>query len=149
MEFGVSKNDAAPVTSGSWLFLVGEAEPWISPDDQTTGCILWKQDVEAKRIPQDKYEYPEFQAHPQTGSGPLCHAPNDLRQQSGGRIGLMRVRPWMSWGRLGGSNVENAVALASRHHNRGRRPHPLLRRGEAWMCSWRMRSERLETQHPA
>jgi hypothetical protein len=72
MEFGVSKNDAAPVTSGSWLFLVGEAEPWISPDDQTTGCILWKQDVEAKRIPQDKYEYSEFQVHPEAGSGPLC-----------------------------------------------------------------------------
>jgi hypothetical protein len=38
----------------------GEAEPWICADDQTTGCILWKQDVEAKRIKQDKYEYPEF-----------------------------------------------------------------------------------------
>jgi hypothetical protein len=71
MEFGVSKNDATPVTSGSWLFLVGEAEPWISPDDQMTGCILWKQDVEAKRIPQDKYEYPEFQVQPQAGAGPL------------------------------------------------------------------------------
>jgi hypothetical protein len=71
MEFGVSKNDATPVTSGSWLLLVGEAEPWISPDDQTTGCILWKQDIEAKRIPQDKYEYPEFQVQPQAGPGPL------------------------------------------------------------------------------
>jgi hypothetical protein len=71
MEFGVSNNDATPVAAGSWLFVVGEAEPWISPDDQTTGCILWKQDVEAKRIPQDKYEYPEFQVQPQAGAGPL------------------------------------------------------------------------------
>ncbi len=30
MEFGVSKNDTTPVTVGNWLFLVGEAEPWIS-----------------------------------------------------------------------------------------------------------------------
>jgi hypothetical protein len=71
MEFGVSTNDATPVKSGSWLFLVGEAEPWFSSHDQTTGCILWKQDVEAKRIPQDKYEYPEFQVQPQAGPGPL------------------------------------------------------------------------------
>jgi hypothetical protein len=71
MEFGISTNDTTPVASGSWLFLVGEAEPWISPNDQTTGCILWKQDVEAKRIPQDKYEYPEFQVMPQAANGPL------------------------------------------------------------------------------
>jgi hypothetical protein len=71
MEFGVSKNDLTPVTTGIWLFLVGEAEPWISPNDQTTGCILWKQDVEAERIPQDKYEDPEFQVQPQAGPGPL------------------------------------------------------------------------------
>jgi hypothetical protein len=70
MEFGV-KNDVTPVTSGSWLFLVGEAERWISPDDQTTGCILWKQDIQAERIRQDKYEYPEFQVQPQAGPGPL------------------------------------------------------------------------------
>jgi len=71
MEFGVSKNDATPVTVGNWLFLVGEAEPWISQSDQTTGSIFWKQDVEAKRIRQDKYEDPEFQVQPQAGPGPL------------------------------------------------------------------------------
>ena len=71
MEFGVSKNDTTPVTVGDWLFLVGEAEPWVSPDDQTTGAILWKQDVRANRVPQDKYEYPDFQVHPQAGSGPV------------------------------------------------------------------------------
>jgi hypothetical protein len=71
MEFGVSNNDATPVAAGSWLFLVGQAEPWICADDQTTGCILSKQDVEAKRIPQDKYEDPEFQVQPQAGPGPL------------------------------------------------------------------------------
>jgi hypothetical protein len=27
----------------------------------------------------------------------------------------------MSWGRLGGSNVGNAVALASSHHNKGQK----------------------------
>ena len=70
MQFGVS-TDTTPVTVGKWLFLVGEAEPWISTDDQTTGSILWKQDVEAKRIPQDKYEYSKFQVQPQAGSGPL------------------------------------------------------------------------------
>ena len=70
MQFGVS-TDTTPVTVGKWLFLVGEAEPWISADDQTTGSILWKQDVEAKRIPQDKYEYSQFQVQPQAGSGPL------------------------------------------------------------------------------
>jgi hypothetical protein len=71
MEFGVSKNDATPVVAGSWLFLVGEAERWISTHDQTTGCILWKQDVEAERIPQDKYEYPEFKVQPQAANGPV------------------------------------------------------------------------------
>src|SRR5208283_2833347 len=48
MQFGVS-TDTTPVTVGNWLFLVGEAEPWISADDQTTGSILWKQDVESQR----------------------------------------------------------------------------------------------------
>ncbi len=70
MQFGVS-TDATPVTVGNWLFLVGEAEPWISTDDQTTGCILWKQDVESQRSWGDKYENPEFQVHPQAGEGPL------------------------------------------------------------------------------
>jgi hypothetical protein len=71
MEFGASNNDVTPVTAGSWLFLVGEAEPWICAGDQTTGCILWKQDVEAERIPQDKYEYREFQVQPKAALGPL------------------------------------------------------------------------------
>jgi hypothetical protein len=71
LEFGVSDNDTTPVATGNWLFLVGQAEPWIAPGDQTTGCILWKQNVEAKRIPQDKYEYREFKVHPQAGAGSL------------------------------------------------------------------------------
>ncbi len=70
MQFGVN-TDVTPVRVGSWLFLVGEAEPWISTSDQTTGAVLWKQDVKAKRIPQDKYEYPEFQVQPLAASGPV------------------------------------------------------------------------------
>src|SRR5258708_4730096 len=71
MEFGVSANDATPIEAGNWVFLVGQAEPWIAPDDLTTGCVLWKQNVEAKRIPQDKYEYANFHVHPQAGAGSL------------------------------------------------------------------------------
>jgi len=71
MEFGVSTNDATSIQVGNWVFLVGQAEPWIAPDDLTTGCVLWKQNVEARRIPQDKYEYEEFHVHPQAGAGPL------------------------------------------------------------------------------
>ena len=49
MEYGVSKNDETPIELGQWVFVVGEAEPWISPTDLSTGCALWKQGVEAKR----------------------------------------------------------------------------------------------------
>src|SRR5271165_6430876 len=69
MEYGVSKNDETPVALGKWLFVVGQAEPWISPADQTAGCILWKQDVEARRGRGDKYG--EFGVHPQHGVGPV------------------------------------------------------------------------------
>ena len=71
MEFGVSANDATPIEAGHWVFLVGQAQPWIAADDMTTGCVLHKQNVAAKRIPQDKYEYEEFHVHPQAGAGPL------------------------------------------------------------------------------
>jgi hypothetical protein len=71
MEFGVSANDATPIQAGNWIFLVGQAEPWIAPDDLTTGSILWKKNIEAKRIPQDKYEYVAFHVHPQAGAGRL------------------------------------------------------------------------------
>lgn len=69
MEYGVSSNDETPIALGKWIFVVGEAEPWISPTDQTTGCILWKQGVEAKRSPGDKYG--AFNVHPQHGAGPI------------------------------------------------------------------------------
>jgi hypothetical protein len=49
--------------------LVGEAEPWISSTDQTTGCVLWKQGVEAQRTAADKYG--AYHVHPQDGSGPI------------------------------------------------------------------------------
>ena len=69
MEYGVSKNDETPVELGKWLFVVGQAEPWISPGDTSTGCILWKQSVEAQRSNGDKYG--DFNVQPQHGPGPI------------------------------------------------------------------------------
>ena len=69
MEYGVSANDETPIELGKWVFVVGEAEPFISSGDLTTGCILWKQGVEAKRVPQDKYGH--YGVQPQAGSGAI------------------------------------------------------------------------------
>jgi hypothetical protein len=67
MEYGHSENDETSIELGKWIFVVGQAEPWISPTDLSTGCILWKQAVEAKRQLADKYG--EFRVHPREGSG--------------------------------------------------------------------------------
>jgi hypothetical protein len=67
MEYGVSKNDETPIELGQWVFVVGEAERWISPSDLSTGCALWKQGVAAKRELADKYG--EYGVQPQHGSG--------------------------------------------------------------------------------
>jgi Concanavalin A-like lectin/glucanases superfamily len=69
MEYGVSKNDQTPVEIGQWLFVVGEAEPCISPTDLSTGCALWKQGVAANRENSDKYA--DFGVRPQHGSGSI------------------------------------------------------------------------------
>lgn len=69
MEYGVSSNDETPIELGKWVFVVGEAEPWISPTDRTTGCVLWKQAVQAARVAADKYG--EYHIQPQHGSGPI------------------------------------------------------------------------------
>jgi hypothetical protein len=69
MEYGVSSNDETPIELGKWIFVVGEAEPWISSTDQTTGCVLWKQDVQATRVAADKYA--AYHVHPQHGLGPI------------------------------------------------------------------------------
>jgi hypothetical protein len=69
MEFGTSTNDATPIELGKWIFVVGQAEPWISPTDPSTGGILWKQAVAAERSKGDKYV--DFSVHPQDGSGPI------------------------------------------------------------------------------
>jgi Concanavalin A-like lectin/glucanases superfamily len=69
MEAGVSANDETPIEIGKWVFVVGQAEPWISATDRSTGCILWKQAIEAKRIAADKYG--DFNVHPHDGSGPI------------------------------------------------------------------------------
>jgi hypothetical protein len=69
MEYGHSTNDETPIELGKWVLVVGQAEPWISPTDRTTGCILWKQAVEARRVTPDKYA--AYSVHPQDGSGPI------------------------------------------------------------------------------
>jgi hypothetical protein len=69
MEYGVSKNDETPIALGQWVFVVGEAERWISPSDLSTGCALWKQGVAAKRELADKYG--DFGVQPQHGSGSI------------------------------------------------------------------------------
>jgi hypothetical protein len=69
MEYGLSKNDETPIAVGQWVFVVGEAEPWISPTDPSTGCTLWKQGVAAMREKPDKYC--DFGVRPQHGSGPI------------------------------------------------------------------------------
>jgi|SRR5215475_37069 len=69
MEYGVSANDATLVDIGKWMFLVGQAEPWISAANKTTGCLFWKQGERAARSTADKYQ--SFHVHPQHGSGPI------------------------------------------------------------------------------
>jgi hypothetical protein len=69
MEYGHSANDETPIKLGKWIFVVGQAEPWISQTDLTTGCIFWKQDVAAKRELADKYS--DFDVHPQAAAGPI------------------------------------------------------------------------------
>jgi hypothetical protein len=91
MEYGVSKNDMTPVEVGGWLFLVGQAEPWISKHDQTTGCILWKQGIEAVRSPADKYEHPPFDVHPKHGPGPISIGGTDT---SGFKGSIAHVAIW-------------------------------------------------------
>jgi Concanavalin A-like lectin/glucanases superfamily len=69
MEPGVSANDTVPVEVGKWIFLVGQAEPWISDTDKSAGCLLFKQGVQAARTSCDKYG--SFHVHPQHGAGPI------------------------------------------------------------------------------
>lgn len=75
MEYGVSANDATPVEVGRWMFLVGQAERWISEPDKTTGCLFWKQGVRAARTSADKYQ--TYHVHPQHGSGPISIGGNN------------------------------------------------------------------------
>jgi len=91
MEYGVSANDMTPVELGGWLFLVGQAEPWISKTDLTTGCVLWKQGVEAVRTPADKYEHPPYNVQPQHGSGPISIGGTD---SSGFKGSIAHVAIW-------------------------------------------------------
>ena len=58
-----------PIELGKWIFVVGQAEPWISPTDLSTGCILWKQAVEARRVAADKYF--DYKVQPQHGAGQI------------------------------------------------------------------------------
>ena len=89
MEYGVSSNDATAVALGGWLFLVGQAEPWISESDKTTGCIFWKQGVRAARTSADKYE--PYHVHPQHGAGPISLGGNN---SSGFKGSIAHVAIW-------------------------------------------------------
>jgi len=91
MEYGVSANDGTPVETGGWLFVVGQAERWISRSDLTTGCVLWKQGVQAVRSPADKYEHPPYNVHPQHGSGPISIGGTD---SSGFKGSIAHVAIW-------------------------------------------------------
>ena len=70
MEYGVSKNDETPIEFGQWVFVVGEAEPWISPTALSTGCALWKQGPrgEARNLPISPGN---SGVHPQHGAGSI------------------------------------------------------------------------------
>jgi hypothetical protein len=87
MEYGVSKNDTTPVVTGGWLFLVGQAEPLLS--DLATGCILWKQGVQAVRTTADKYE--SYKVRPQHGSGQISIGGTD---SSGFKGSIAHVAIW-------------------------------------------------------
>jgi len=67
MEYGPSAHDETPIELGKWVFVVGEAERWSA--DGTTGCVLWKQDVQAARVAADKYA--TYHVHPRHGSGAI------------------------------------------------------------------------------
>jgi hypothetical protein len=69
MQYGHSTNDETPIDFGKWIFVVGQAEPWISPTDLSTGCALWKQGVAAKRETPDKYG--DFGVRPHHGAGSI------------------------------------------------------------------------------
>jgi Concanavalin A-like lectin/glucanases superfamily len=89
MEYGVSANDATPVELGGWLFLVGQAEPWISETDKKAGCMLWKQGLKAARTSADKYEH--YRVHPQHGAGPITIGGNS---SSGFKGSIAHVAIW-------------------------------------------------------
>lgn len=89
MEFGVSANDQTPIEVGKWVFVVGQAEAWISSDDLTTGCIFWKQGVEAKRTAPDKYG--AYHVQPKDGSGSLKIGGNQITGYKGS---LAHVAIW-------------------------------------------------------
>jgi hypothetical protein len=89
MEYGVSKNDETPIELGQWVFVVGEAEPWISTSDLSKGCALWKQGVAAKRETPDKYS--DFGVHPQHGSGAITVGGS---QETGFRGAVAHLAIW-------------------------------------------------------
>ena len=89
MEYGVSTNDATPVDLGRWLFLVGQAEAWISETDKATGCLLWKQGVQAVSTTAAKYE--SYHVHPQHAAGPISIGGNS---SSGFKGSIAHVAIW-------------------------------------------------------
>ena len=68
MEYGVSAGDV-PIEIGKWYFFVGEAEPYLGPQDGEHGLIIWKNGVKAVRTPPDRYA--AYGIHPKPGPGIL------------------------------------------------------------------------------
>lgn len=73
MQHGLSTNDATPVEIGRWLFLVGQGEAWIDKQDQSTGAIVYKQAIQARRTPGDKYNNPpQWNVQPHHSDGEIA-----------------------------------------------------------------------------
>jgi hypothetical protein len=89
MEYGISANDATPVELGKWMFLVGQAESWISETDETAGCLFWMQGVQAVRTSADKYA--SYHVHPRHGAGPISIGGNN---SSGFKGSIAHVAIW-------------------------------------------------------
>jgi hypothetical protein len=103
MEYGVSKVDV-PIEIGKWYFFVGEAEPFLGPDDPTQGLIVWKNGVKAARSQEDKYV--SYGIQPQHGQGLLRIGGSNPKVAFQGGIAHVAI-----WNRLL-SDEENATLWA-------------------------------------
>ncbi len=110
MEYGVSTNDTTQVELGRWLFLVGQAEPWISETDHTAGCLFWKQGVQAASATAARYV--SYHVRPQHAAGPISIGGNS---SSGFKGSIAHVA---IWNRLLSSAEIDSVWAAGRNELR-------------------------------